>query len=40
MALHYISGVAVDSKVVVNPSTVPQQLLVILPVLEGVQVVA
>ena len=40
MALRYISGIAVDSKVVVHLSTVPQWLLVILPVPEEVQVVA
>ena len=32
MALRYICGVAVDSEVVVRLSTVPQWLLVILPV--------
>ena len=40
MALRYISVVAVDSEVVVHLSTVPQWLLVVLPVPEDVQVVA
>ena len=40
MALRYISGVAVDSEVVVHLSTVPQWLLVVIPVPEDVQVVA
>ena len=40
MALRYISGVAVGSKVVVHLSTVPHWLLVVLSVPEDVQVVA
>ena len=40
MALRYISGLMVDSEVVVPLSTVPPVLRVALPVLEGVQVVA
>ena len=40
MALRYISGVAVDSEVVLHLSTVPQCLRVVLPVPEDVQVVA
>ena len=40
MAVRYISGIAVNSEVVVKLSTVPQCLLVLLPVLEGVQVVS
>ena len=40
MALRCISGVAVDSEVVVHVSTVPQWRLVVLPVPEDVQVVA
>ena len=40
MALHCISAVAVDSEVVVHLSTVPQWLLVVLPVPVDVQVVA
>ena len=40
MALRCISGVAVDLEVVVHLSTVPQELLVVLPVPEDVQVVA
>ena len=40
MALRGISGIAVDSEVVVYLSTVPQWLLVVLPVPEDVQVVA
>ena len=39
MATRDMSGVAVDSEVVLHLSTVPQWLLVVLPVLEGVQVV-
>ena len=38
MALRYISVVAVDSEVVVHLSTVPQWLLVVLPVPVDVQV--
>ena len=40
MALHFISGVAVDHEVVVRLSILPQWLLVILPVPEDVRVVA
>ena len=40
MALRYISVVAVDSEVVAHLSSVPQWLLVVLPVPEDVQVVA
>ena len=40
MALRYISGVAVDSEVVEHLHTVPQWLLVALPIPEDVQVVA
>ena len=40
IALRYISGVAVDSEVVVHLSTIPQWLLVVVPVLEDVRVVA
>ena len=40
MALYCVSGVAVDSEVVVHLSTVPQWLLVVLPVPEDAQVVA
>ena len=40
MALRYISGVAVDSEVLVHLSTVPQWLLVVLPIPEDVEVVA
>ena len=40
MALRYIFGVAVDSEVVVHLSTVPQWLLVVLPVPKDGQVVS
>ena len=40
MALHYISGLAVDSEVVVHLSTVPRWPQVVLSVREDVQVVA
>ena len=40
MALRDISVVSVDSEVVVHVSTVPQWLLVVLPVREAIQVVA
>ena len=40
MALHYVSGDALDSEVVVHLSTVPQWLLVVLPVPEYVRVMA
>ena len=40
MALRYISGVAVNSEVVVHLGTIPQWLLVVLPVPEDIQVVA
>ena len=40
MVLRYISGIAVDSEVLVHLSTVPQWLLVVLLVLVGVQGVA
>ena len=40
MALRCISVVAVDSEVMVHLSTVPQWLLVVLPVPEDVHVVA
>ena len=39
IALHYISAVGVDSQVLVHLSTVTQWLPVLLPVLEGLQVV-
>ena len=40
MAMRYISGVAVDTEVVVRLCTVPQWLLVVLPVSVDVWVAA
>ena len=40
MALHCIPDVTVDSEVVVQPSTMPQWLRVVLPVLKYIQVAA
>ena len=37
IVLRYISGIAVDSEVLVHLSTVPQWLLVVVLVLVGVQ---
>ena len=40
MALRFISGLAVDSEVVLHLSTIAQVLRVVLPIREDIQVVA
>ena len=40
IALHYVSGIAVDSEVGVHLSTITKWLLVVLHILEDVQLVA